>query len=182
MMYVKIPKSRIGALIGKKGEIKKEVEKLAHVKLSIDSKEGDVLIDDTDGDSYMALKVKYFVMAVGRGFSPQRAWRIFREDVYFEIVDIKDFTGKKENRIRVLRGRLIGTEGKTRKKIEELSGASISISGHTVAIIGDYFQLEVAKKAVEMLLQGSKHATVYGYLQRKRREMKYRALDYYYIQ
>ncbi len=182
MMYVKIPKSRIGVLIGKNGEVKKKMEKITGVKIEIDSQEGDVLIDDEDADSFMALKAKYFVMAVARGFSPQRAWRIFNEDVYFEIIDIKDFTGKKENRIRVLRGRLIGTNGKTRKKIEELSGAELSISGHMVAIIGNYYQLESAKRAVEMLLQGSKHATIYSFLERRKREMKYRAMEYYYIQ
>ena len=182
MMYVKIPKSRIAVLIGKHGEVKKRVEEISGVKMNIDSKEGDVTIDDTHGDPLMALKVRDFVMAVAQGFSPARAWRIFNEDVYFEIVDIKEFTGKRENRIRVLRGRIIGKNGKTRRIIEEMSGASISVYGYSVGIIGTYTQVETAKKAVEMLLRGSKHATIYHFLEKKRRESKYRALDYYYIQ
>ncbi len=182
MIYLKIPKSRVGVLIGKKGEVKKRVEKTAGVKLNIDSKEGEVIIDDTGSDPFMALKARDFVRAVGKGFSPERAWRIFNEDVYFEEIDIKEFVGKRENRIRVLRGRIIGKEGKTRRIIEELSGAFISVSGYTVAIIGDYYQMETAKRAVEMLLRGSKHATIYQFLEKKRREMKYAALDYYYIQ
>ena len=182
MMYVKIPKSRVGALIGKHGEVKKRVEEISGVKMDINSKDGDVVIDESSGDPLMALKVRDFVMAVGRGFSPERAWRIFNEDVYFEVIDIKEFTGKRENRIRVLRGRIIGKNGKTRRIIEEMSGASISVYGYTVAIIGDYTQMETAKKAVEMLLRGSKHATIYHFLEKKRRENKYRALDYYYIQ
>jgi len=182
MMYLKIPKSRIGALIGKHGEIKKELESRSGVSISIDSREGDVVIDDTRADPVMALKARDFVRAVANGFSPQRAWRIFREDVYFEVVDIKEFVGKKENRIRVLRGRIIGKNGKTRRIIEELSGASLSIYEYSVAIIGSYTQVEIAKKAVEMLLRGSKHATIYHFLEKKRREMKYSALEYYYIQ
>ena len=182
MMYLKIPKSRIAVLIGKHGEVKKRVEELSGVKMNIDSKEGDVTIDDTKGDPLMALKVRDFVMAVGQGFSPERAWRIFDEDVYFEVVDIKEYTGKRENRIRVLRGRIIGKQGKTRRIIEELSGASISVYGYSVGIIGTYTQVETAKRAVEMLLRGSKHATIYHYLEKKKRENKYRALDYYYIQ
>ena len=182
MIYVKIPKSRIGALIGKNGSVKKKVEKLTGVKINVDSNYGDITIDDRNSDAFMAIKAKEFVEAIGEGFSPERAWKIFNENVYFEVIDIKDFTGKKENRIRVLKARIIGRNGKTRKIIEELSGAEISISTHTIAIIGDYFQLETAKHAIEMLLRGSKHATIYNYLEKRRREMKYIGLEYYYIQ
>ncbi len=182
MMYVKIPKFRVGVLIGKKGSVKKRVEKLTGVRIKIDSNYGEITIDDRNTDAFMAMKAREFIEAIGEGFSPERAWRIFNEDVYFEVIDIKDFTGKKENRMRVLKARIIGKNGKTRKIIEELSGANISVSSHTVAIIGDYFQLETAKHAIEMLLRGSKHATVYNYLERRRREMKYIGLEYYYIQ
>ncbi len=182
MLYVKVPKSRIGALIGKEGETKKRVEALTKTKINVDSVYGDVSIDDRDSDGFMAMKAMDFVQAVGDGFSPERAWRIFKEDVYFEEIDIKEFVGKRENRIRVVKGRIIGKNGKTRKIIEEMSGAEISIYGNTIAIIGEYYQLETAKKAIEMLLQGSKHATIYGYLEKRRRDMKYSALDYYYIQ
>lgn len=182
MMYVKIPKSRIGVLIGKNGSIKKKVESLTGVAIKVDSNYGEITIDDRDSDMFMAMKAKNFIEAIGEGFSPERAWKIFNENMYFEIIDIKDFTGKKENRIRVLKARIIGRNGKTRKIIEELSGAEISISSHTIAIIGDYFQLETAKHAIEMLLRGSKHATIYSYLEKRRREMKYMGLEYYYIQ
>ncbi|HHE75700.1 MAG: RNA-processing protein [Thermoplasmata archaeon] len=181
MMYLKVPKSRIGVLIGKKGKIKKEVENKSGVVLSIDSEEGDVVIDDSHADPLMALKARDFVRAVANGFSPERAWRIFKEDVYFEVIDIKEFVGKRENRIRVLRGRIIGKNGKTRRIIEELSGASISVYEYSVAIIGNYNQVEVAKRAVEMLLRGSKHATIYHFLEKKRRDMKYSAFEYYHV-
>ncbi len=180
MMYVKIPKERIGVLIGHEGATKREVEVRTGVKIDVDSRTGDVLIDDSGADPVMALRVRDFVKAVARGFSPERAERLIdEEDTYLEIIDIKEFSGKSENRMRVLKGRIIGTRGKTRRYIEHLSGAEISVYGHTVAIIGTYEQLEMAKKAIEMLLQGSKHATAYRFLERKRREMKYAALDYY---
>ncbi len=182
MLYVKIPKSRIGTLIGKNGETKKKVEDLTGVKMRIDSRYGDVTIDDRNADAFMAMKAKAFVEAVGDGFSPEKAWRIFREDVYFEEIDIKEFVGKKENRIRVLKGRIIGKDGKTRRIIEELSGADISLYGNTVAIIGEYYQLETAKRAIEMLLRGSKHATIYSFLEKRRRDMKYLPFEYYYLQ
>ena len=46
MKYLKIPMDRIGALIGHKGETKKDLEDKLGVKLDIDSKTGDVTIDD----------------------------------------------------------------------------------------------------------------------------------------
>ena len=182
MIYVKVPKSRVGALIGKHGEVKKRIEEKTGVKINVDSTYGDVSIDDRDADSYLAMKAELFVEAVGDGFSPDRAWRVFKDDVYFEEIDIKEFIGKRENRIRQLKGRIIGKDGKTRKIIEELSGADISVYGNTVAIIGEYYQLETAKHAIEMLLRGSKHATIYNYLEKRRRDLKYISLDYYYIQ
>ncbi|MEM2979320.1 MAG: RNA-processing protein, partial [Methanomassiliicoccales archaeon] len=57
---------------------------------------------------------------------------------------------------------------KTRKIIEDLTGASISIYGNTVSIIANSIQMPIAKTAVEMILRGSEHATVYRYLERSR--------------
>ncbi|MCX8171787.1 MAG: hypothetical protein N3E47_07525, partial [Candidatus Bathyarchaeota archaeon] len=49
--------------------------------------------------------------------------------------------------------------------------------GHTVAIIGDVEQVNVAREAINMLINGSQHATVYRFLQRKRQELKRRRLE-----
>lgn len=108
------------------------------------------------------------VKAIGRGFAPHRAMRLLDEDEYLEIVEIGDFVGKKSDKLSRMRSRLIGTNGKTRRIIEDLTGANVSIYGSTVALIGNSVQLPVAKKAVEMILRGSEHATVYRYLERSR--------------
>jgi ribosomal RNA assembly protein len=76
-----------------------------------------------------------------------------------------------------VKGRLIGQEGKTRRIIEELTEADVSIHGHTVAIIADMDQMEIAREAVKMILRGSMHSTVYRYLNRKRRELKKKKLE-----
>ncbi len=174
-----IPRSRIGVLIGRDGEIKESIEKTFNVKLTIDSKSGEVYIDDENSDKFLSMKAGDVVKAIGRGFSPKRAMRLSEEDVMMEIIDLKEYYGKKENRIRIARGRVIGTGGKARKTIEDFTGAYISVFGNTVTIIGKYEELEVARKSIEMLLQGSKHSTVYRFLAEKRREMKYSSLDSY---
>jgi len=76
-----------------------------------------------------------------------------------------------------VKGRIIGEDGKTRRIIEELSEADVSVHGHTVAIIADMDEMEVAREAVKMLLRGSQHSTVYRYLHRKRRDLKKKKLE-----
>ncbi|MGQ9587699.1 MAG: KH domain-containing protein [Thermoplasmata archaeon] len=170
---VKIPVERVGVLIGRNGEVKAKIEKQTGVKLSIDSEEGDVEIDYTHAsDPSLALAVKNVVTAVGRGFSPDKAMRLLQEDCFLEIMDIRDYVGKKVEHIVRMRARIIGTRGKTRHVFEELTGAHISVYGNTVAIIGDSVQVDVAKRGLDMLLCGSEHATVYHFLEGMRAQIK----------
>jgi len=170
---VRVPRERLGALIGRKGETKETIEKRSGVRLTIDSKEGDVEIDYSGAkDPAMALAVADVVTAIARGFSPPRALRLLDEDVYLEVLDIREFAGKKTSHVIRVRARVIGTKGKTRRIFEELTGAAVSVYGNTVAIIGDSVQVEIAKRAMIMLLSGSEHASVYRYLESKRPELK----------
>jgi len=171
MRLVRIPKDRVGALIGEKGKTKEIIERRTRVGLDIDS-EGEVSIGDNAEDPLAALKVVDLVRAIGRGFAPHRAMRLLDEDEYLEVLEISDYIGKKSDNLSRVRSRLIGTNGKTRKIIEDLTGANMSIYGSTVALIGNSVQLPIAKKAVEMLLRGSKHSNVYRYLERSRATLR----------
>ncbi|MEM1513396.1 MAG: KH domain-containing protein [Candidatus Thermoplasmatota archaeon] len=169
MKYVKIPQDRVGVLIGKNGETKNRIESHG-VKLEINSSIGEVKIESED--KIKEMEAENVVVAIGRGFSPEKAILLFNEDYYLEIVDIRDWVGKKENHIKRLAGRVIGKNGRAREIIEELSGAYISIYGHTIAIIGKIENLQIAKKAVEMLLNGANHSTVYRFLEEENRRRK----------
>lgn len=172
MKAVKIPKDRVGALIGKKGRTKELIEKRTGVGLDIDS-EGEVKILEEDAeDPLMPLKVLDLVRAVGRGFSPERAMRLLEDDEYLEVIDIREFVGKKGSHVARMRARVIGTKGRTRQIIEDLSGAYLSIYGSSVSIVANSIQMPVAKGAVMMLLRGSEHSTVYRFLERKRSELR----------
>jgi len=94
------------------------------------------------------------------------------DDMYLHVIDIKEFTGRGKDRVAQVKGRLIGAGGKTRRLIEELAGVDMSVYGHSVAIIGDAFHLNVGRQAIEMLLSGSEHRTVYRFLERKREEIR----------
>lgn len=174
MLYVTVPMERVGALIGTEGEVKKKVEELCDVKIMVSSDTGEVSIDESKAkEPVKGLNARDFVKAVGRGFSDERAMRlVYDDEVYLDVIDIRDFTGKGRGRIQQVKGRLIGSKGKTRGLIEELTGCVLSIYGNTVSIIGDAVQLDIAKRAVVMVLNGSEHYTVYNFLERKRAELK----------
>src|SRR5437879_11789724 len=96
---------------------------------------------------------------MGGGSSEDRGSRLLDEDAYFEVLDIKDFAHSK-NRVAQIRARLIGTRGKTRRLIEELTGVEVSVWGHTIALIGGTFELAIGREAVFMPLRGSHHQPV----------------------
>ena len=84
------------------------------------------------------------------------------------VIDIRDYTGKSENSLARVRGRIIGLHGKSRRVIEELTKCDVSVYGKTVAIIGEPTELRLAKDAIEKLAAGSQHKSVYNMLQRAR--------------
>ncbi len=177
--FVRIPKDRVGILVGPDGRVKAHIEKKLNVKLDID-REGSVSIVllETASDPSMLLKAKDVVTAIGRGFTPETAFRLIRnEDDIFDLVDLRLIFGRSESDIKRIKGRLIGTEGKTRRLIEELSEADVVIYGHTVGIIGSFEQADIARNAVQMIIEGCQHHSVYKYLQRKRSELKKQKLE-----
>lgn len=178
--FTKIPKDRIGALIGPEGKVKQLVEKRLKIELTVDSETGDVTIElapEAD-DPSLLFRAKEVITAIGRGFAPERAFRLIDdEELILEVIDLREMFGTSQSELQRVRGRIIGQEGKTRRIIEELTEADVSIHGHTVAIIAGMDQMEVAREAVKMLLRGSMHSTVYRYLHRKRRELKKKKLE-----
>lgn len=173
MKFVKVPLERIGALIGPEGRTKGTIERRLSVRLLIDSEEGDVTVEPhANADPLAELKAESVVRALGRGFSPEAAFLLFHDDNYLMLIDLHDFVGRSKDHIRRVTARLVGTGGKTRRIVEDLSEAKVVIYGHTVGIIGGFEESNVAREAIEMILTGSEHSTVYRFLEHKRREQK----------
>lgn len=169
---IKIPRERVAVLIGKKGEIKREIEQATKTRLVIDSDEGDVMIKGKDSIGMMS--AKDIVVAIGRGFNPDVAMLLLKQDYCFELINITDYAGKSRNTMERLKGRIIGSEGKSRRAIETLTETSISVYGKTAGIIGEIANVDLARRAVERLLEGSQHAGVYKWLEGKRKDLKMR--------
>jgi len=168
-LYEKIPLERVGVLLGNNGAVKKEIEEKTRTILTIDSNTGSVIIEPAfpNTTALELMKAQNIVRAIGYGFSSERAFRLLEDDQVLKVIDVRQYVGDKPNHLKRVLGRVIGEEGKARRNLEELTGTYISIYGPYVAIIGDYETANIAKKAIEMLVEGRMHSTVYKYIDRE---------------
>ena len=138
---------------------KQKLEKELNVKLSIRGKE--VEIEGEPEDEYVAEKV---LDALDFGFPFSVAMLIKDEDYLFEILNIKHYTKRKD--LEEVRGRIIGKKGGTLRTLSELTKCFFEIKDNRVGIIGDVEHIRYAQDAVIFLLQGSKQANVYSFLEK----------------
>ena len=167
-LLIAIPEERVPILVGKNGEIKRKIQEMGKCTLSI-SQRGDVqVISDNAADEW---NLRDVIHAIGRGFNPEIALKLFSDDFYLEVINLRDYL-KNEHAMQRQKARIIGTQGKTKKTIEELASVNLSIYGHTISIIGDQKGLSLAKDAIMMFLDGKTHSTVYMYLEQQARADK----------
>ena len=167
---VKIPKDRIAVLIGVNGRDKRELEDYSHATISVDSVEGDVTISGKDAVKLFALRE--VIKAIARGFNPDTARLLLKPDYMLEVISLRDYGLDNKNRLKRVKARVIGTKGKARRTIEELTGTFLSVYGKTISILGECTHVGNAKRAIELLVKGSMHATVYKWLEDQRRKLK----------
>ncbi|MBN1167741.1 MAG: RNA-processing protein [Methanospirillaceae archaeon] len=174
----RITTERIGVLIGKQGQIKRDIEERTSTSIQVDSDKGLVTIEGEDADRF--IRAVEMIKAISRGFSPERASCLLEdEDLYLEIINLGDIADN-PNQLERIRGRIIGKNGFARSQIEDLTRTSLSVYGKTVAIIGTFDQIKTTKEAIEMLITGAPHEAVFSFLEKKRREAKRDMLGYYY--
>lgn len=168
---LRIPKERIAVLIGIKGKIKKELEEQTSTRMSVDSTEGEVTIKGKDSLSLFTLRE--VVRAIGRGFNPEIAMLLLKQDYLLEVIPLSDYTAEKNHQQR-LKGRVIGSDGRSREVMERLTDTFISVYGKTISIIGLPDHVGTTRRAIDMLLKGSMHSTVFRVLEKYKRESRQR--------
>src|SRR3989338_6699319 len=107
-------------------------------------------------------------------FNSKLAIDLIDENVAFETIDITEYAGTSEKGLIRARSRAIGAEGKARKYIEQLTDTHAIIYGKTIGIIGHYENVALTRKAFESLLGGARHSTVYAWLEKQRKRLKYK--------
>jgi ribosomal RNA assembly protein len=169
--HIKIPIDRVAVLVGPKGSIKELIEEKSTTTINIESSSGTVEIMDPK-DPIKGMRAREVVHAIARGFSPEKATRLFDDDnLMFETIDLSNIA-RTEKDMERLKGRIIGRAGKTREVFEEITNVRLSVYGKTISIIGYPEQNAVARAGIDMLLKGSTHGPVYKFLEKKRTDLK----------
>jgi len=158
-----IPTARVAVLIGKKGVTRKSIERKGKVKLKI-STTGAVHISGNDALDVMI--ARNVVEAVGRGFNPVIAEKLFKEEYGYELLSLYDFGAREKYDFKRMRGIVIGEDGSVRKNLQHQTKTEIAVFGKTIAIIGPAEGIQKARHAIEMLLTGAKHGTAYRFLEK----------------
>ncbi len=138
---------------------KKRLEKKLNVKITIKGKE--IQIDGKPEDEYIAEKV---IEALNFGFPFSSAVSIKESDLEFEILNIKDYTSRRD--LDRIRARIIGKGGKTLKTLCQLTKCDFEIKDNQIGIIGPPECLENAQESIISIIKGSKQANVYAYLEK----------------
>ena len=163
---VNMPEERVGVLIGEGGRVKREIERLLNVVLDVDSREGTVVINlakpvEQGGDPSSLFKARDVITAVARGFSPEKALKLAGDEYVLMVVDLTDYVGRNPNHLKRVKARIIGSEGRARRIVEENCHVDISVYGDTVSIIGRFEDVKAAEEAIISLVKGAPHGAVY---------------------
>jgi ribosomal RNA assembly protein len=138
---------------------RKKLEEELGIKITCESKE--ITIHGSPENEYVAEKV---IEALEFGFPFSVALLIKDEDFMFEILNVKDYTRRKD--LERVRARIIGKQGKTLRTLLGLTKCHFEIKGNQVGIIGEPEYIRNAQEAMISLIRGAKHANVYSFLEK----------------
>ena len=141
---------------------KEELEKKLKVKIIV--KGQSTTISGNQVDEFFAERV---LQALDFPFSLDEALLLLNEDYVFEVLSIKDYTKRKN--LSIIKGRIIGTKGKTLKVLQDLSNAFIAVKENNVAIIAHSDNFKDSMQAVISIIHGSKQGNVYAHLEKARK-------------
>ena len=165
-MYVTVPDERIPII----KELIPRLEEISNTKIDYDEKTKSIHVIPKNNNAYEAMKVVSVIKAIGLGFDVDDATKLMSDDYVFEEINLKDVANSQDD-LKRIKGRIIGEKGKTKKIIQEYTGVKIIITEHSVGIIGRIEQVDIAKRAIEMLIKGKEHSTVYKFLDKAEREL-----------
>lgn len=160
-----LEKDRIPVFIGINGSKKRAIEKKFDCSIDVNSETGEVLMSGEDSVTLFVLT--NVISAINYGHNPDNAMKLEDESFVHDLIDVKNQI-KDHKRIKSVMGRIIGKEGHTRKIIEEITKCSVSVKDHFVSIVGPYENTNLVHEALDMLIRGASHKSLYSYLERNK--------------
>ncbi|HJO14508.1 MAG TPA: hypothetical protein QGG70_00490 [Candidatus Pacearchaeota archaeon] len=142
---------------------KSRLQKELDIKLTNRGK--NVFVNGLADKEFMAIEV---LEAINLGFSADRALELKQNDFMLQTVHIKDIT--KRHDLDRVRARIIGSQGRTLKTLQNLTNCDLAMNDNEIGLIGPIQEMEDAVQAVTSLVQGSKQGNVYGRLERQRKK------------
>jgi KH domain-containing protein len=152
---------QVGRVTNHKKRLKKELE------VVVTNKGKNIFIEGDGDKEYTAMQV---LEALKLGFSIERALALKDEEIILQTVHIKDIT--KRNDLETVRSRIIGSEGKTLRTLNNLTNCAISLEDNEVGIIGYADEIEDAIQAIKSIIQGSKQSNVYSRVEKQRKRKR----------
>jgi len=152
---------QVGRATNHKKQLKKELE------VTITNKGKNVFVEGDADKEYTAMQV---LEALKLGFSVERALALKDEEIILQTIHIKDIT--KRTDLETVRSRIIGSEGKTLRTLNNLTNCAISLEDNEVGIIGYADQIEDAIQAIKSIIQGSKQSNVYSRVEKQRKRQR----------
>lgn len=147
-------------------KIIKEKEKLEkELNIKISNKNNEIYVDGSSEEEYYAEKI---IEAINLGFSVKRALLIKKQNLMFEILNIKNYMRGRD--IVRVKGRIVGKFGRALATLSQLTDCYLEIKGSQVGIIGNPENIKNTQNAIIMLIKGSKHANVYAFLEKHQPE------------
>ena len=134
-----------------------------NLKVKITNRGKEISIEGSPEEEYYAEKV---IEALDFGFSFSTAILIKKGDFIFEVLNIKDYTKRKD--LERIRARIIGKAGKTLKVLHDLTECYFELNENNVGIIGVSEYVKNAEEAVISIIKGAKQTNVYNFLERNR--------------
>lgn len=174
MEKISFPVEELGRVIKATHNFKK-LERALNVTITVAVQDGIATITaksrqsslTSSFDEYIALKA---IEALTLGFDVNVALQLKDTDVVLNKIDIK--ARARRGKPEIIKGRIIGKQGKTKRYIESLTNCNIAFSRYVVGIIGKVEAVEAATEAIEALIRGAPQSRVIANLQQKRAKLK----------
>ncbi|WP_422398135.1 KH domain-containing protein [Sulfolobus tengchongensis] len=166
-MYITVEDEKLEAV----KKVIEKLEELTDTKISYDERTKTFNVIPKGQNQYEALKAVSVIRAIGLGFDAEIAFKLLSDEYILDVIDLKGIIGNNPEVMRRVKGRIIGENGKTKKILQEYTGVYISIYEHYIGILGPYDQVQIARKAIELLIDGKEHSTVYKFIDKAEREL-----------